>query len=97
MSDLLATIREMRLARFTYAGGLVAGILAGYRLLSLRKDNLGAEEYERRVRAHHVRSAEAIYSGVLRLQGLMIKIGWAGERVIGPTADDWEPARHVPS
>jgi len=75
LSDLLATIREMRLARFTYAGGLVAGILAGYRLLSLRKDNLGAEEYERRVRAHHVRSAEAIYSGVLRLQGLMIKIG----------------------
>jgi predicted unusual protein kinase regulating ubiquinone biosynthesis (AarF/ABC1/UbiB family) len=73
--ELLPQLREMRAVRFAYAGGLVASILAGYKLLSLRRGSLSAEEYQERLSAHHNRSAQLIYEGVLRLQGLMIKIG----------------------
>src|SRR5438093_7757980 len=73
--DLLPQLLEMRPLRFAYAGGLVASILAGYKLLSLRRGSLSSEEYQQRLRAYHTRSARQIYDGVLRLQGLMIKIG----------------------
>ncbi len=72
---VLPSLREMRLARFSYAGALIAGILTGYKLLSLRRGRMSEEEYRRQLSAHHTRSAKQIYHGVLRLQGLMIKIG----------------------
>ena len=68
-------LREIRLFRFAYAGVIVARILFGYKLLSLRRKGLPEDVYLRRLSAHHLRSARWIYSGVLRLQGLMIKIG----------------------
>jgi predicted unusual protein kinase regulating ubiquinone biosynthesis (AarF/ABC1/UbiB family) len=73
--DLPSFLREMRPVRFAYAGGLVASILAGYKLLSLRRGRLSDEEYKEQLSAYHSRSADHIYDGVLRLQGLMIKIG----------------------
>jgi predicted unusual protein kinase regulating ubiquinone biosynthesis (AarF/ABC1/UbiB family) len=73
--DLLPQLLEMRPLRFAYAGGLIASILAGYKLLWLRRGSLSSEEYQQRLRAYHTRSARQIYDGVLRLQGLMIKIG----------------------
>ena len=72
---MLPQLLEMRPLRFAYAGGLVASILAGYKLLSLRRGRLSPEESEERLSAYHTRSAQQIYDGVLRLQGLMIKIG----------------------
>ena len=42
---------------------------------SLRRGRLSAEKYEERLSAYHTRSARQIYDAVLRLQGLMIKIG----------------------
>ena len=71
----LPQLLEMRPLRFAYAGGLVASILTGYKLLSLRRGSLSSEEYQQRLRAYHTRSARQIYDGVMRLQGLMIKIG----------------------
>ena len=68
-------LREIRLFRFAYAGVVVARILLGYKLLSLRRKGLPKDVYLQRLSAHHLRSARWIYSGVLRLQGLMIKIG----------------------
>ena len=73
--EFLPQLLEMRPVRFAYAGGLVASILAGYKLLSLRRGRLSAEKYEERLSAYHTRSARQIYDAVLRLQGLMIKIG----------------------
>ena len=73
--EFLPQLLEMRPVRFAYAGGLVASILAGYKLLSLRRGRLTAEKYEERLSAYHTRSARQIYDAVLRLQGLMIKIG----------------------
>jgi predicted unusual protein kinase regulating ubiquinone biosynthesis (AarF/ABC1/UbiB family) len=73
--ELLPQLLEMRPLRFAYAGGLVASILAGYKLLSLRRGKLAPEEYKERLSAYHARTAGQIYDAVLRLQGLMIKIG----------------------
>ncbi len=72
---MIPRFREIRLFRFAYAGAVVARILLGYKLLSLRKKGLPEDVYLQRLSAHHLRSARWIYSGVLRLQGLMIKIG----------------------
>ncbi len=74
-SELLPQLLEARPLRFAYAGGLVASILAGYKLLSLRRGRLSQEEYAEKLSAYHTRSAQQIYDAVLRLQGLMIKIG----------------------
>jgi len=74
-SELLPQLLEVRPLRFAYAGGLVASILAGYKLLSLRRGRLSPEECAERLSAYHTRSARQIYDAVLRLQGLMIKIG----------------------
>src|SRR2546428_559741 len=73
--ELLPQLLEMRPLRFAYAGGLVASILTGYKLLSLRRGRLSQEEYQDRLSSYHTRSARQIYDGVVRLQGLMIKIG----------------------
>ena len=73
--ELLPQLLEMRPLRFAYAGGLVASILAGYKLLSLRRGRLSPEEYAERLSDYHTRSARQIYDAILRLQGLMIKIG----------------------
>jgi len=73
--EFLPQLLEMRPVRFAYAGGLVASILAGYKLLLFRRGRLAQEEYEERLSAYHTRSARQIYDAVLRLQGLMIKIG----------------------
>lgn len=72
---MLPGLRENRIFRFTYAATTAGRILAGYKLLSLRKKRLTPEEYERRLREHHRRSAERIFRGVVSLRGLMIKIG----------------------
>ena len=42
--EFLPQLLEMRPVRFAYAGGLVASILAGYKLLSLRRGRLSAEK-----------------------------------------------------
>ncbi len=72
---MLPGLRENRALRFTYAAAIAARILSGYKMLSMRKKRMTSEEYERRLRDHHRRSAERIYRGVVRLRGLMIKIG----------------------
>ena len=72
---MLPGLRENRVFRFTYAATTAARILSGYKLLAMRKKGMSLEEYDRRLRDHHRRSAQRIYRGVLRLQGLMIKIG----------------------
>ena len=72
---MIPRLREIRLFRFAYAGAVVARVLLGYKLLSLRRKGLPEDVYLQRLSAHHLRSARWIYSGVLRLQGLMIKIG----------------------
>jgi predicted unusual protein kinase regulating ubiquinone biosynthesis (AarF/ABC1/UbiB family) len=72
---MLPALRENRVFRFTHAATTAARILSGYKMLSLRKKRMSPEEYDRRLRDHHRRSADRIYRGVLRLQGLMIKIG----------------------
>jgi ubiquinone biosynthesis protein len=57
------------------AGTLIARVAAGYGLTALGKRRRTPEEHEALLSAQHRRSAERIYSGVLGLQGLMIKIG----------------------
>jgi predicted unusual protein kinase regulating ubiquinone biosynthesis (AarF/ABC1/UbiB family) len=72
---MLPGLRENRAFRFSYAATTAARILAGYKLLAMRKDRLTPDEYDKRLRKHHRRSAERIYRGVVNLRGLMIKIG----------------------
>jgi len=72
---MLPGLRENRVFRFTHAATTAARILSGYKLLAMRKKGMSPEEYDRRLRDHHRRSAQRIYRAVLRLQGLMIKIG----------------------
>src|SRR2546428_2416515 len=67
--------QELKLLRFAYAGYIAGRIFVGYRLLSSKKHKLSEGEYRQRLRDYHLRSAHRIYTGVLRLQGLMIKIG----------------------
>src|SRR5206468_12546311 len=73
--ELLPQLLEMRPLRFAYAGGLVASILTGYKLLSLRRGRLSQEEYQDRLSSYHTRSARQIYDGVVRRAGLMSTIG----------------------
>ena len=67
--------RDIGVVRLGYAGGVAARILLGYKALDARKRGMSEDSYARRVRRHHEKSARQIYRGVLRLQGLMIKIG----------------------
>ncbi len=76
-------LREIRAFRLAYAGAVAARVLAGYKFISLRRGRMSPEEYQERVHAHHTRSAQRVYDGVLALQGLMIKIG----QTIGSRAD----------
>ena len=68
-------LRDVGVVRLGYAGAVAARILTGYKTLDTRKNRMSDDEYDRRVRRHHEKSARRIYRGVLRLQGLMIKIG----------------------
>lgn len=68
-------LRDIGVVRLGYAGGIAARILGGYKALEVRQARMSDDEYDRRVRRHHRQSARRIYRGVLRLQGLMIKIG----------------------
>ena len=68
-------LREIRLLRFAYAGFIGARIVLGYRLLDFRGRRMAADALEARLKERHARSAQRIYNCVLRLQGLMIKIG----------------------
>ena len=61
--------------RFTYAAATATRILSGYKMLSLRKNRMTPEQYDKRLSDHHRRSAERIFKGVVSLRGLMIKIG----------------------
>ncbi len=63
------------LVRFAYAGAVVARTLGPYQLLGLRRKRLSDEEYERKLADLHTRGAQTVYDAVIRLQGLMIKIG----------------------
>ena len=72
---MLPALRENRVFRFTYAAATATRILSGYKMLSLRKNRMSPEQYEKRLRDHHRRSAERIFKGVISLRGLMIKIG----------------------
>jgi predicted unusual protein kinase regulating ubiquinone biosynthesis (AarF/ABC1/UbiB family) len=68
-------LRDIGVVRLGYAGGVAARILGGYKALEMRQSRMSEDAYDRRVRRHHEKSARQIYRGVLRLQGLMIKIG----------------------
>jgi predicted unusual protein kinase regulating ubiquinone biosynthesis (AarF/ABC1/UbiB family) len=72
---MLPGLRENRVFRFTHAAATATRILSGYKMLALRKSRMTPAQYEKRLSEHHRRSAQRIYRGVLRLQGLMIKIG----------------------
>lgn len=72
----IVRVREHPLVRFGYAAWIAARVIGGYRLLTLRhRLRLGVPDREAAVRAHHRRGAQLVYDGVVRLQGLMIKIG----------------------
>lgn len=69
-------IRENWVGRSLYALFLAAQVIGGYKLLGLRyRLGLGPGERESAIRRYHERSAERVLRGVIRLQGLMIKIG----------------------
>jgi aarF domain-containing kinase len=61
--------------RFAYAGGVAARTLVPYRLLRLRRHRLSEGDYAARLERLHANGAHTVYDAVLRLQGLMIKIG----------------------
>ena len=46
---MIPRFREIRLFRFAYAGAVVARILLGYKLLSLRKKGLPEDVYLQRL------------------------------------------------
>ena len=72
---MIPNLRHVGLVRLAYVAGLIGRIVLGYSLLSLRKRTMTPEAYGARLKAQHLRSAGQIYNGVLKLQGLMIKIG----------------------
>ncbi len=61
--------------RFAYAGVVAAQTLAPYQLLGLRERRFSPAEYEQKLNELHTGGAHRVYNAVLRLQGLMIKIG----------------------
>ncbi|MEX0684268.1 MAG: AarF/UbiB family protein [Dehalococcoidia bacterium] len=83
-------IREARLLRMAYSGALGARVVGSYKLLSLQRSRHSDEEYARRLARLHEQNAEALYNAVIRLQGLMIKIG----QTIGSRPDVF-PAEYV--
>jgi aarF domain-containing kinase len=69
-------LRESPTIRSAYAVALGANVLGGYKLIDLRhRLRLGAGDREAARRRHHSRSARRLYQTVVRLRGLMIKIG----------------------
>jgi predicted unusual protein kinase regulating ubiquinone biosynthesis (AarF/ABC1/UbiB family) len=68
-------LRDIGVLRLGYAGAVAGRILLGYRALAARKNGLSETAYAARLSRHHMHSARRIYRSVLRLQGLMIKIG----------------------
>lgn len=69
-------LRELALFRFAYAAAVAVRVLGGYQLITLRhRLRLGVPDREAAVRRHHARSAGRVFDSVVRLQGLMIKIG----------------------
>lgn len=70
-----ALIRENAIVRLLYAGWVAGRILAGYRLIALGAHLGLVRDREAAVRRLHQRGARQVYRGVVRLQGLMIKIG----------------------
>jgi predicted unusual protein kinase regulating ubiquinone biosynthesis (AarF/ABC1/UbiB family) len=69
-------LREHSAVRTVYGVSIAARVLGGYRLLKLhRRLRPGARDWERAVRRYHERGAGRVLRGVVRMQGLMIKIG----------------------
>ncbi len=54
---MIPRLREIKLFRFAYAGVVVARILFGYKLLSLRRKRLPEDVYLQRLGERHLRSA----------------------------------------
>ena len=68
-------LRDIGVLRLGYASAVAVRVLLGYRALAAGKDGFSESVYDARLSRHHARSARRIYHSVLRLQGLMIKIG----------------------
>ena len=80
-------IREMKPLRLAYAGALGAKVLASYKIAAIANGLAPETTRDARLRRLHTRNARSIYRGVLRLQGLMIKIG----QTIGSRPDIFPP------
>ena len=80
-------LRDIGVLRLGYAGAVAVRVLLGYRALAARKDGFSESVYAARLSRHHARSARRIYHSVLRLQGLMIKIGQTLDKVRGEVRD----------
>lgn len=80
----------MKAIRLGYTGAVAAKVLGSYKLLSLRRSRMSTKAYEQHTSKTHRQNAELLYSTVIRLQGLMIKIG----QTIGSRPDVF-PAEYV--
>ncbi|TMK93536.1 MAG: hypothetical protein E6G37_06215 [Actinobacteria bacterium] len=95
---IVSSILAVVIAGFLTVGGATAAAPPGGRAGTEREGakggNAEAEEQTQQTqeRLDAVRAAKA--AGTLRVQAAppAPPSGWAGERVISPTADDWEPA-----
>ena len=68
-------LRERPVVRFGLAVLLAGRVIGSYKLLGWRHRLGLLRDYEAAVHRHHRQSAELVLDGVIRLQGLMIKIG----------------------
>lgn len=70
------SLRENPLVRSAAAAAIAGRVLGGYPLIRLRhRLHLGVGDRAAAIQQQHARGAEQVYTGVVRLQGLMIKIG----------------------
>lgn len=74
-----------RIDRFVTVGGLAAMVYGGYKLISVREQNLGLrhEAAEEKRHDHHLWSANRFYDIAVTRQGLLIKLG----QIIGSRPD----------
>src|SRR2546426_77855 len=76
--EFLPQLLEMRPVRFAYAGGLVASILAGYKLLSLRRGRVAAaslaQVYKGRLKDGRQVAVKAVYPNIERLVDTDLKL-----------------------
>jgi predicted unusual protein kinase regulating ubiquinone biosynthesis (AarF/ABC1/UbiB family) len=80
-------LREMKPLRLAYAGALGAKVLASYKIAAITNGRMDDATREAGLSRLHRSNARSIYRGVLRLQGLMIKIG----QTIGSRPDIFPP------